>query len=88
MVKQQQQQPHTKIFVCDVTGIKTTYTYNGSSIVNGIRKAEFEYPPGYLEAFSKKEKRQDTLPKTKRLYTNPATGREVSYARAKALKII
>lgn len=86
MVKQQQ--PYTKTFVCDVTGIKTTYTYNGSSIVNGIIKAEFDYPPGYLEAFNKKEKRQDNLPKTKRLYLNPATGNEVSYARAKALKII
>jgi hypothetical protein len=56
--------------------------------VNGIMKAEFEYPKGYLEQFSKKQKRQDNLPKTKRLYLNPATGNEVSYARAKALKII
>ena len=80
--------PYTKTFVCDVTGIKTTYTYNGNSIVNGIIKAEFGYPPGYLEAFNKKEKRQDNLPKTKRLYNNPATGKDVSYARAKALKII
>jgi len=80
--------PYVKVFVCDVTGIKTTYTYNGDSIVSGIVKAEFEYPPGYLDAFSKKQKHQDNLPKTKRLYLNPATGNEVSYARAKALKII
>jgi hypothetical protein len=80
--------PYTKTFVCDVTGIRTTYTYNGNSIVSGIIKAEFDYPSGYLEAFNKKEKRQDSLPKTKRLYNNPATGRDVSYARAKALKII
>lgn len=80
--------PYTKTFVCDITGIKTTYTYNRDSIVSGMIKAEFEYPPGYLEAFSKKQKREDNLPKTKRLYVNPATGREVSYARAKALKII
>ena len=80
--------PYVKVFVCDVTGIKTTYTYNGASIVNGIVKAEFEYPPGYLEAFNKKQKHQDSLPKTKRLYLNPATGKDVSYARAKALKII
>ena len=80
--------PYTKTFVCDITGIKTIYTYNRDSIVSGMIKAEFEYPPGYLEAFNKKEKRQDNLPKTKRLYLNPATGREVSYARAKALKII
>jgi len=80
--------PYVKVFVCDVTGIKTTYTYNSESIVSGIVKAEFEYPAGYLEAFNKKQKHQDNLPKTKRLYHNPATGKDVSYARAKALKII
>jgi len=77
-----------KVFKDEETGIITTYTYAGNSIVNGIMKAEFEYPKGYLEQFSKKQKRQDNLPKTKRLYLNPATGNEVSYARAKALKII
>jgi len=77
-----------KVFTDEETGIITTYTYAGNSIVNGIIKAEFEYPKGYLEQFSKKQKCQDNLPKTKRLYLNPATGNEVSYARAKALKII
>jgi len=77
-----------KVFTCEVTGIKTTYTYNGNSIVSGIAKAEFEYPAGYLDSFKKKNKSQDNLPKTRRLYLNPATGNEVSYARAKALKII
>lgn len=77
-----------KVFTDKETGIVTTYTYAGNSIVNGILKAEFEYPKGYLDQFSKKQKRQDNLPKTKRLYLNPATGNEVSYARAKALKII
>ena len=78
----------TKVFTCEVTGIKTTYTYNKDSIVSGIMKAEFEYPAGYLDAFNKKEKRQENLPKTKRLYLNPATGNEVSYARARALGIL
>jgi len=77
-----------KVFKDEHTGIVTTYTYAGSSIATGIVKAEFEYPKGYLEQFSKKQKHQDNLPKTKRLYLNPATGNEVSYARAKALKII
>jgi uncharacterized lipoprotein YehR (DUF1307 family) len=36
----------TKVFTCEVTGIKTTYTYNKDSVVSGIAKAEFEYPPG------------------------------------------
>jgi hypothetical protein len=75
-------------FTCDVTGIKTIYTYRGKSIVSGIEKAEFEYPKGYLEQFAKEQRTAINLPKTKRLYLNPITGREVSYARAKALKII
>lgn len=75
-------------FTCDVTGIKTIYTYRGSSIVSGIEKAEFEYPKGYLEQFAKEQKRADNLPKTKRLYLNPATGKEVSYARARTLGLV
>ena len=77
-----------KVFKDEETGIVTTYTYAGNSIVNGILKAEFEYPKGYLDQFSKKQKRQDNLPKTKRLYLNPATGNEVSYARARALGLL
>jgi hypothetical protein len=77
-----------KVFTCEITGIVTTYTYNGASILSGIAKAEFEYPKGYLEQFSKKQKQQDNLPKTKRLYLNPATGNEVSYARARALGLL
>ena len=69
-------------FKCDITGIVTTYTYRGKSI------AEFDYPKGYLEQFAKEQKRLDNLPKTKRLYFNPATGKEVSYARARALGLL
>jgi len=79
---------YTKTFTCEVTGITTTYTYNTNSIVSGIVKAEFEYPKGYLEQFDKKQKQHDNLPKTKRLYLNPATGNEVSYARARALGLL
>ena len=76
------------VFTCDITGIKTTYTYRGSSIVSGIETAEFEYPKGYLDQFAKEQKRADNLPKTKRLYFNPATGKEVSYARARAIGLL
>jgi hypothetical protein len=76
------------VFTCDVTGIKTTYTYKGSSIVSGIESAEFDYPKGYLEQFAKEEKRIKNLPKTKQMYLNPKTGREVSYFRAKTLGLI
>lgn len=77
-----------KVFVCEVTGIKTTYTYNSGSVVSGIAKAEFEYPPGYLDSFNKKEKHQKSLPKTKQTFLNPKTGKEVSYYRAKALGLV
>lgn len=75
-------------YTCESTGITVTYTYRGSSIVSGIEKSELEYPKGYLEQFAKQEKYRTNLPKTKQLFLNPATGKEVSYARAKALKII
>ena len=76
------------VFTCDVTGIKTTYTYRGSSITSGIESAEFDYPKDYLEQFAKEEKRSNNLPKTKQMYLNPKTGREVSYFRAKTLGLI
>ena len=76
------------VFTCDVTGIKTTYTYRGSSITSGIESAEFDYPKDYLEQFAKEEKRAKNLPKTKQMYLNPKTGREVSYFRAKTLGLI
>jgi hypothetical protein len=79
---------YTKTFLCEVTGIRTTYTYDGASIVNGIIKAEFEYPPGYIDAFNKKEKSNDSLPKTKQMFLNPKTGKEVSYYRAKSLGLV
>ena len=80
--------PYIKTFTCDVTGIKTTYTYNGASIVNGMIKAEFEYPKEYLDEFNKKEKRQSSLPKTKQMFLNPKTGKEVGYYRAKNLGLV
>ncbi len=80
--------PYVKVFVCELTGIKTTYTYNGASIVNGIIKAEFEYPKEYLDEFNKKEKYQKNLPKTKQMFLNTKTGKEVSYYRAKALGLV
>lgn len=77
-----------KVFTCEVTGIKTTYTYNGNSIVGGMVKAEFEYPKEYLDEFNKKEKRTSNLPKTKQMFMNPATGKEVGYYRAKNLGLV
>ena len=77
-----------KVFKCEVTGITTTYTYNRESIVSGIAKAEFEYPKEYLDEFNKKEKRTSNLPKTKQMFMNPKTGKEVGYYRAKNLGLV
>jgi hypothetical protein len=76
------------VFTCDVTGIKTTYTYRTHSITSGMEKAEFEYPKEYLEELNRKEKYQKNLPKTKQMFLNPKTGKEVSYYRAKALGLV
>ena len=76
------------VFTCEHTGIVTTYTYRGASIATGIEKAEFEYPKEYLDDFAKKEKIKNNLPKTKQMFLNPKTGKEVSYYRAKALGLV
>ncbi len=75
-------------YKCEHTGIITTYTYRGKSIVSGIEKAEFEYPKEYLDEFNKNEKYQKNLPKTKQKFLNPKTGKEVSYFRAKTLGLV
>lgn len=77
-----------KVFTCESTGIKTTYTYRKDSVMSGIEKAEFEYPKEYLDEFAKEEKHNNNLPKTRQTYFNPATGREVSYFRAKTIGLI
>jgi hypothetical protein len=41
-----------------------------------------------LDEFNKKEKYQKNLPKTKQMYLNPKTGKEVSYYRAKVLGLV
>lgn len=77
----------TKTFTCEHTGIKTTYNYQ-DSIVNGIKSVDIEYPKEYLDQFAKEEKRINNLPKTKQMYFNPKTGKDVSYFRAKTLGLV
>ncbi len=77
----------SKTFTCEHTGIKTTYNYQ-NSIVNGIKSVDIEYPKEYLDAFNRKEKQQSTLPKTKQMFLNPKTGKEVGYYRAKNLGLV
>lgn len=77
-----------KVITCKRTKIKRTYTYRGNSIVNGIQSLIIEYPVGYLKELKINTKDNKDLPKTKQLYTNPATGKEVSYSRARAIGLI
>ena len=77
----------TKTFTCELTGIKTTYHYQ-DSIVNGIQSVTIEYPADYIKDLEKSEKRNNSLPKTKQMFMNPKTGKEVSYYRAKSLGLV
>lgn len=82
------------VFTCNITKIVTTYTYRTHSITSGIEKVEIEYPKGYLEQYYKQllgrkgKETSDLDDPKKQMYTNPATGREVSYYRAKFLGLI
>lgn len=76
----------TKTFTCPVTKIVRTFTYKTHSIVSGIEKVELSYPKGtVLEV--KPDKTPLENPR-KKMYINPATGREVSYYRAKFLGLV
>jgi len=50
---------------------------------NGPFLVEMFYPEGYFL-----EEKEENLPKTKRKYLNPKTGKMVNYFRAKELKLI
>lgn len=76
------------VFIDELEGIKSTYTYDSRNVVNGIQKSEFEYTKKYLDQFNKQKKYQENFPKTKQLFLNPVTGKEVSYSRAKNLGLI
>jgi hypothetical protein len=74
-----------KTFTCPVTKVVRKFTYKTHSIVNGIEKVEITYPNGVTTVQVTKA---DTVDPRKKMYLNPATGREVSYYRAKFLGII
>lgn len=73
--------------VDEETGVRTVYTYR-DNVQRGIKSVEVFYPKAYSDALDRKAEIEDTLPKTRRLYMNPATGREVTYYRAKALGLV
>jgi hypothetical protein len=76
-----------KEFICEHTGIKSIFTYQ-DDISRGVESVELIYPKEYLDEFNKEVRRQSNLPKTKQMYLNPKTGKEVSYFRAKTLGIV
>lgn len=73
--------------LCEHTGIETTYTY-GPDKSRGIIKVELNYPKEYLKELEESERKNSQLPKYKQKFLNPATGKEVSYFRAKNLGLV
>ena len=75
-----------KTFTCSTTKVVRTFTYRTHSIVSGIEKVDITYPKGFVETQPVKQSTPEDP--RKKMYINPATGREVSYYRAKFLGII
>lgn len=63
-------------------GIISIWYYDNKKSKTGPYKTTTKYPPGYNFYPNAK------VPKTKKKYLNPKTGKEVSYARAKTLGLV
>lgn len=63
-------------------GIVSIWKYDKSKSPYGPYETIVKYPPGYNFYPNRK------IPKTKKKYLNPKTGKEVSYARAKTLGLV
>ncbi len=63
-------------------GIVSIWKYDKSKSLYGPYETITKYPPGYNFYPNRK------IPKTKKKYLNPKTGKEVSYARAKTLGLV
>lgn len=68
----------------DHNGNRAVWTYDLKKYPNGPISVEFFYPPGFTSQVEVENK----LPKTKRRYINPKTGKEVAYFRAVQLGLI
>lgn len=68
----------------DHAGNRSVWTYDLVKSPNGPISVEIFYPPGFISQVELEEK----LPKTKRRYINPKTGKEVAYSRAVQLGLI
>ena len=72
----------------DSDGAKTTWYWDKEKHPRGPYKVTVSYPDGFEDEETKRIKQNRKLPKTQRRYLNPQTGKEVSYGRAKQLKLI
>tara|TARA_R110000803_G_scaffold179738_1_gene242124 strand:- start:474 stop:758 length:285 start_codon:yes stop_codon:yes gene_type:complete len=66
----------------DEDGTTSIWKYDKKKNPNGPYQTVIKYPPGYNFYPDAK------IPKTKKKYLNPKTGKEVSYARAKTLGLV
>jgi len=68
----------------DNVGNRSVWTYDLKKSPNGPISVEFFHPPGFIS----QAEIEENLPKTKRRYLNPKTGKEVAYFRAVQLGLI
>ena len=66
----------------DEDGTVSIWKYDKKKNPNGPYQTTIKYPPGHNFYPDAK------IPKTKKKYLNPKTGKEVSYARAKTLGLV
>jgi hypothetical protein len=70
----------------DEDGITRTWFYDTDKFGMNPYKVEITYPEGY--DYNDLKEDDNTLPKTKRKYLNPANGKMVGYTRARMLKLV
>jgi len=69
-------------------GVTSTYYFEKDRYNLGPYKVEIEYPDYYVEPMDEAKKSNKGIPKTQQMYLNEATGKMVSYQRAKQIGII
>jgi hypothetical protein len=72
----------------ETTGITHTWYFEKDKLNLGPYKVVVDYPKNYTSEAEDKKQSNKKLPKTKRRFTNPDTGREISYQRAKQLGLV
>lgn len=81
------QQIVTKTFK-SVDGVTSTWYYEKDRLNLGPFKVTIEYPKDWTSQEEDLKKKNKKISKTQRTWINPKNGKEVGYARAKALGLV